>query len=128
MKCRAGRLQSVLPFVHEGGCQLRHGPHGQKHDAQEGHSEEGASTGCRLGNPREQGPNDERHDDDLNEPCNDQGSIPQGQGPLAPQHHLEGFVPREGVLMGCQGIGVGLAPAMRNSSQANALAVVERPC
>ena len=107
------------PFVHKGGSQLRHCSHGQKHDTQEGHAKEGPGTSGGLVNPGEQRSNNEGHDDNLDQPAYDKRPVPQCQGPLPPEDHLQGFVPCQGVLVSGQGIRIGLIPAMQSSHYIN---------
>ena len=52
-------------------------------------------------------------------PGNDKGSITQGQSPLAAGNHLEGLVPGQGALTGCQCFGVSLLPVQHFSSYNN---------
>lgn len=47
------------PLVHEGGCQLRHRAHSEKHDAQEGHTKDGSGASCRLLDTGKQGSDDQ---------------------------------------------------------------------
>ena len=61
--------EASLPLVHEGGGQLWHGPHGQEHDAEEGHTKDGSGSCCGLLDAREQGANDEGHDHHLDQPA-----------------------------------------------------------
>lgn len=72
-RCRVYPLEVYmgvsLPLVHEGGGQLWHGPHGQEHDAEEGHTKDGSGSGCGLLDAREQGANDEGHDHHLDQPA-----------------------------------------------------------
>ena len=66
--CKTQRITDI-PFVSHGGGQLWHGTHSKEHDAQEGDSKDGSGPCSSLVNPTKQGPNDERHDNNLNQPA-----------------------------------------------------------